>query len=133
MLPFEFVVQGTPISQQAKGSSRRRWMNQVLSAAQQKWPANDDAVECELKMTVVYYYEGAALDTDNMLKPIQDALEGLVYVDDSQVTDITAGKRKLDGSFKIRGLSPELAEGFISDDEFVHIKIEEAPDPQELV
>ncbi len=74
-----------------------------------------------------------ALDTDNMLKPIQDALIGLIYNDDRQITDITAGKRDINGSFRVRGLSSSLAEGFNSNNEFVHVKVEEAPNPQELI
>ena len=88
---------------------------------------------CNVKMTVVYYYDGASLDTDNMLKPIQDSLIGLVFGDDAQVTDITAGKRDLNGSYRVRGISSALAEGFSTNSEFVHIKVEEAPDHQELV
>ncbi|MCY7322951.1 MAG: RusA family crossover junction endodeoxyribonuclease [Phormidesmis sp. CAN_BIN36] len=29
-----------------------------------------------------------ALDVDNIVKPIQDAIIGLAYVDDDQVTDV---------------------------------------------
>jgi Holliday junction resolvase RusA-like endonuclease len=34
----------------------------------------------------VYIYEGTAADVDNIIKPIQDALKGLAYEDDEQVT-----------------------------------------------
>lgn len=133
MLPFEFVVLGTPLSQQAKNSSKQRWKARVRASAQAKWPLGTLPVTYSVRMTVVYYYDGTALDTDNMLKPIQDSLIGLIYNDDSLITDITACKRDLSGSFRIRGLSPSLAEGFMSNGEFVHIRIEEAPDPQELI
>lgn len=133
MLPFEFVVLGTPISSQAKARSKNRWKVLVRTSAQEVWPSGTPPLETELKITVIYYYNGTALDTDNMLKPIQDSLIGVVYVDDSQITDITACKRNINGSFRIKGLSPPLAKGFMHSDDFVHVKIENIPDHQELV
>ncbi|HEX9822196.1 MAG TPA: RusA family crossover junction endodeoxyribonuclease [Methylomirabilota bacterium] len=37
-----------------------------------------------------YLYDEAALDADNILEPIQDALIGIVLDDDSVITDIEA-------------------------------------------
>jgi hypothetical protein len=133
MLPFDFVILGTPLSQQAKNRNLQRWKAHVRTSAQAKWPPQDQPIISNVKITVVYYHDGAALDTDNMLKPIQDALIGLIYNDDRQVTDITAGKRDINGSFRVRGFSSSLAEGFSSNNEFVHVKVEEAPNPQELI
>lgn len=130
-LPFDFVVLGTPRSVQSKSASKQRWKAQVSAAAQVHWVGAP--VTGEVQMKVVYYFIKDPLDTDNMLKPIQDAMNGIIYVDDSQVTDITAGKRRLDGSFRVRGLSPRLAEGFVDGGEFVHIQIQKAPDPEELI
>jgi crossover junction endodeoxyribonuclease RusA len=41
-----------------------------------------------LKLTLVYYHEKEVvlIDHDNMIKPIQDALSGLVYLNDRQIT-----------------------------------------------
>jgi crossover junction endodeoxyribonuclease RusA len=75
---------------------------------------------------------GAPLDVDNMIKPIQDSLVGLVYADDGQVTDAVGKKRKLDGSFRVKGMSTVLAEGFCRGVEFLHICVDNAPDHQEL-
>ena len=33
--------------------------------------------------TITYFFDGAALDVDNIPKPILDALKGVVYFDDS--------------------------------------------------
>jgi Holliday junction resolvase RusA-like endonuclease len=43
----------------------------------------------ELKLTVVYYHErdSVLIDHDDMTKLIQDALAGLVYNKDRQITD----------------------------------------------
>jgi hypothetical protein len=73
------------------------------------------------------------MDNDNMVKPIQDALIGLVYVDDNQITDTRVRKTDLNGAFRVRGMSAVLAEGFCKGTEFLHIKIEEAPDHAEIL
>lgn len=134
MLPFEFIIIGTPVSQQTRKKPRlRQWKNTVRTSAQTRWPPGESPIIQPIKIYVVYYYEGEALDTDNMIKPIQDALKGLVYSDDCIVTDSQAAKRKLDDSFRVRGMSPVLAEGFCTGSEFIHVKILEAPSQEELL
>jgi len=79
--PFEFFVKGPPLSQQTRNPARlREWKAYVRSEAAIRWPA-EAPVEVALKLTVVYYHERAAvlIDHDNLVKPIQDALAGLVY------------------------------------------------------
>ena len=80
-------------------------------------------------MTVVYYHDGVAirLDNDNMVKPIQDALNGLIYVDDRQVLDTVVRKTSLDGTFHVRGMSPVLAQAFSAGVEFLHVMVDHAP------
>jgi crossover junction endodeoxyribonuclease RusA len=68
------------------------------------------------------------MDNDNLVKPIQDALNALVYADDGLITDTSLRKTDLNGRFQVRGMSPILAEGFCSGEEFLHIRIEAAPD-----
>jgi len=73
------------------------------------------------------------LDNDNMLKPIQDALQGVVYANDDQVTDTVVRKTYLDGRFKVRGMSVVLAQGFARGVAFLYIRVEDAPDHVELL
>lgn len=68
-----------------------------------------------------------------MLKPIQDALIGLIYEDDRQITDIAVRKTDINGSFYVRGISPILAEGFSHGLEFLYVRIEVAPSHEELL
>ena len=37
-----------------------------------------------VRISTTYYYEGDTPDVDNIIKPIQDALNGLIFVDDAQ-------------------------------------------------
>ena len=73
------------------------------------------------------------MDNDNMVKPIQDALNGLVYSDDSQITDTRVRKTSIDGRFEVRAMSPVLAGGFVRGVEFIYVRVEAAPDPAELL
>lgn len=129
MLPFEFTVAGPPVSHQTRNKARlRAWQAMVRGAAAKRWAASEPRADA-LRMVVTYYQEGPAirLDNDNMLKPIQDALIGLVYEDDKQLTDTSVRKTNIDGLFYIRGASIALLEAFSAGNEFLHIRIEAAP------
>ena len=130
-LPWEFVTLGIPISVQASGTSRARWKAEVATAAQIAW-GTEQPLDVEVLLQLTYFHEGAPLDVDNMIKPIQDALNGIVYVDDKQVARVVSSRSDLNGSFRVRGLSQALALGFASDGPFVHVKVKPAPDAQEL-
>lgn len=102
MLPFEFTVAGPPISYQTRRSLRLQlWKQTVYTAARWRWPTGAPPLQVPLKLTVCYYHDGVSvrIDNDNMLKPIQDALIGLVYEDDRQITDIQVRKTDINGSF----------------------------------
>lgn len=136
MLPFEFIVEGPPISSQSRNVERLRlWQQEVRMAAAKDWPAQTPPLTKPLKLTVVYYHDGVTvqIDNDNMVKPIQDALIGLIYKDDSQITDTSIRKTDLNGSFRIRGMSLVLAKGFCRGNEFIYIRIELAPTHEELI
>ena len=136
MLPFEFIVDGPPVSYQTRHAARlHAWQRVVRAAAAQRWPANTPPVQVRLSLTVTYYHDGVSvrIDNDNLVKPIQDALNGLVYEDDRQITDTYVRKTDLNGSFRVRGMSPVLAEGFCRDNEFLYIRIDQAPDHEELI
>lgn len=134
MLPFEFIIKGTPVSQQTRSRPRlREWKDRVRASAATRWPPGELPLNQPIKIFAVYYYEGAALDTDNMIKPIQDALKGLVYSDDCVVTDSQAAKRDLNGNYRVKGMSPVLAEGFCYGSEFIYVKILGAPSQEELL
>lgn len=138
MLPFDFVVIGKPVSHQTKERKRlQTWKDQVRSTAESSWKGNPPLGDL-LKVVITHFYdvvsgdESAVPDSDNIVKPIRDALNGLIYVDDYQITDFISRRRNLNGSFRLKGISPALAEGFAQSKEFLHIKIEIAPDPGDL-
>ena len=93
---------------------------------------NGGAVADAVSVTITYYYEDSSPDVDNIIKPIQDALIGVVFNDDDQVVDTKSRKRLIDGSFRIRGASSVLLSAFADGDDFLHIKVDEAPDMEAL-
>ena len=87
-LPWDFIVLGVPASVQSKSPTRLRWKAVVASAARAAWPIGDPPLQDKLQIHITCYHDSAPpLDVDNMLKPIQDALIGIVYLDDDQLTD----------------------------------------------
>ena len=135
-LPFEFVVPGPPVSAQAKPRQRlAAWKRTVRRAAAAKWPKRRRPEKGALRISVCYYHDRVTvrLDNDNVVKPIQDALAGLAFDDDSQVTDTVLRKTCLDGAFRVRGVSSTLWMGFRGGREFLHIVIDKAPDHQVLL
>jgi hypothetical protein len=124
MIPFDFVIEGPPVSHQTRNRARlRAWKQAVRIAAQGYWTAGDPPSGDDLTIVVTNFYATAAPDVDNIVKPIQDALNGLVYGDDHQITDCHTRKRKIDGAFKVQGLSRALADGFVNYKDFIHVKI----------
>lgn len=73
------------------------------------------------------------MDIDNILKPIQDALIGLIYDDDSVITDSLLRKTPLTNPVNASGMSLVLAQGYSLGKPFVYVRIDDAPDHAELL
>ena len=131
-LPWDFSILGVPVSVNARRSSIQRWKGQVHAAAQGAWPAGDAPCACKVQIHITFYHDSAPPDVDNMLKPIQDALCGVVYVDDSQLTDTHGHLRDINDQYRVKGMTPAQAAGFVADTAFVHIRIELPPPAGEL-
>ena len=138
VLPCEFILPGRPVSNQTKDKSKlQAWVKRVRQAASQSW-ASDRPSDEFVRIRLTYYFEArsgnedSVPDSDNIIKPVRTALVSGVYEHDYQVTDVVSRRKNLNGSFRVKGMSPLLAEGFIQGVEFVHVRIEHAPDPADL-
>jgi hypothetical protein len=135
MLPFEFTIEGPPLSGQSANQQRlKEWKQTVLDAAMAVWPPGEPPINVAIQMTLTYYHEGETfrMDCDNMAKPIQDALNKYIYVDDQLVTRANFGKVPIDRSFRVRGMRQVLADAFVRAAPFVYVRIEEAPTQEDL-
>jgi len=75
-------------------------------------------------LRVAYFYVYApAADLDNIVKPIQDALRGIAYVDDVQVIDLVASMRRKSNGERIV-VTTILASGFAGGSDFVHVAVD---------
>lgn len=125
MLPFEFTILGPPVSSQTRNRARlQQWKQDVRAAAQLRVIAGAQPVLEPVQITITYYYEGDSPDVDNIIKPIQDALNGVVFVDDAQLAETKSRKRPLNGSYQIMGASGVLLQGFSDGVGFLHIRVE---------
>lgn len=124
----EFIVTGTPISSGASGRSRERWKHVVSAAAAAALPDEHALVADSVKVTIIYFYVQTDLDLDNIIKPILDALIEVVYVNDFQVTDISAAKRDRTETLFLERASPiileQLATTADNPQDFVYVAIE---------
>jgi crossover junction endodeoxyribonuclease RusA len=132
-MKFEFIVDEPPVSQQARRRERlRAWKVTVREEAEKYWSSERKVDSGPIMLQITYFYDSVAMDVDNIVKPIQDALIGLAYIDDTQVTDVLVRKRDLSGNFRIEYMTPILAEGFGRGNEFLHIVVINNPDQEVL-
>jgi crossover junction endodeoxyribonuclease RusA len=133
MLPFEFTIKGPPVSHQTKNKSAlRNWKQAVRATAVARVQAGSIPTALPVKVTITYYYEGETPDVDNIVKPMQDALCGVVYIDDAQVHESRSRKRLLRGSYVLEGASETLLIAMGEGYAFLHVRVEEAKEEKEL-
>lgn len=127
LLPFEFVVQGVPRSQEAR--SVGRWKERVRAAAAAAWPSGQRALSDELSVAIVYFHVGQAnIDVENMAKPILDALVELVYWDDRVVSEVVSRRTPLDEAMMIEDAYEELVEALRDAKDVVYVAVRDRPD-----
>jgi crossover junction endodeoxyribonuclease RusA len=122
-MQFEFLIPKRPVSLQARNRANlQKWKDFVFSEASKMWTGGKP-YSGELHITIVYLCGKDPVDADNVIKPIQDALEGLVYDKDDQITDVESHRRPLTGTFDITNFPPLLIQGITSGNECVYVKI----------
>ena len=132
MLPFEFVVFDRPRSQGSSNAQRGGpWQTKVKNAAAARWgtqPPVADALAVSIAYLSVNFQPGGSHpDIDNIAKPIVDALEGLIYINDAAVTDVLCRRRDLYGDLQILHPSQLLLVSAMRNVEFVHVIVDNAP------
>jgi endodeoxyribonuclease RusA len=81
----------------------------------------------ELCLTIAFFYGATLVDVDNIVKLILDSIKGLIYKDDSQVTDLISRRRSLAGPYRIEIDSPPLTEALDRRQEFLYIRVTNPP------
>jgi crossover junction endodeoxyribonuclease RusA len=128
-MKFEFLIPERPVSVQARRRQRvREWQQFVADQAAKTWeqaPITDQ----HLQLTLVYLCGDAPVDTDNIIKPILDALKGLIYEDDVQITDVESRRRPLASLFdyNVDKWPDQLLQGLLSGNECVYVRLSDQP------
>lgn len=120
-----FVVLGIPRSPTSK--SRSTWQAHVRGSAVKEWGAQP-LVTDHVSVVLVHFFKDGALDVDNMIKPILDALSGIVFEDDRQVAQVLARKTELVTGRQVLNASPDVVAAIERGADFVYVSVESAPE-----
>ncbi len=123
---FEFLIERRPLSLQTKSRENlQQWKTFVKSEAAKNWHLPLIA-EKYLHISIVYLCDDSPPDVDNIVKPILDALVGLIYKDDIQVADVESHRRYLSDDIDATNLPSLLQYGVLKGEECVYVKIEDS-------
>ncbi len=111
----------------------KAWKVTVRQEAEKYWSSGQLPAIGLVMLKVTYFYDSVAIDVDNIVKPIQDAVIGLAYIDDGQIIDVLIRQRDLSGNFEVENITPILAEGFARGNEFIYIVVTDAPGQEVIV
>jgi crossover junction endodeoxyribonuclease RusA len=134
MLHLEFTVEGPPVSHQTRDKGNlAKWKGIIRAEAERCW-GTKSPLTCKLKCTIINFHEGnvSSLDDDNMVKPIRDAMNRLVYADDSQICYSETIQVSIDAAIKLRRASGILLAAFSKGEVFLYVRIDDAPDVIQL-
>jgi crossover junction endodeoxyribonuclease RusA len=106
--------------------SFQTWKEAVRAEAVKAWAGRRMIKDVHLSLTLVYLYRAGPVDVDNIIKPIQDALEGIVLSNDILVTDVDSHRRLVPGRFSLKRVPPLLASALVSARDCVYVRIGEA-------
>jgi hypothetical protein len=125
-LPFEFLIPRRPVSLQAQRRGLQAWKNFVHSEAQKVWQGSSPIQNTNLQLTLVYLCDDYPPDTDNIIKPIQDALVGLVFEDDHLISDVDSHRRFISDPIDFINLPLLLQQGVLIGKECVYVKVSQS-------
>ena len=122
---FEFVIPRRPLSLQTPNRANlQEWKRYVGERAAEAWGPPAPLTRWDLHLTLVFLCESAPIDADNIIKPIQDALSGVVYDDDIMVVDVESHRRFFSEIVDLTDLPPLLLAAVLRGEECVYVRVE---------
>jgi Endodeoxyribonuclease RusA len=115
---FRIWVAGRPQSGQKRGSNSN-YVLRIREAAAALVPAPTKSPRIDVE---IWFRSDSVsrADVDNVIKPVLDALVGVVYVDDRQVRSVRAVAVPTDDAISMSGWAPrEIFDRFFRDEEFL--------------
>lgn len=127
--PIEFIVQGTPVSLQAKrAASRAAWMERVKAASTGALPEYHMASSNRMSVTLFFLPpEEMQGDIDNIVKPILDAMCRHVFIDDKQVERVVVQKFEPGRVFSFTDPSETFAKALAGAKPALYVKVSNNP------
>jgi crossover junction endodeoxyribonuclease RusA len=121
---FEMLIPRRPLSHQVKNRENlQAWKDYIYGRARSEWSLGTPHANSGLQLTLVYLCGDYPADIDNIIKPIQDALIGVVYADDALICDVDSHRRLLSDPIDIMNLPPLLIAGFALGEECIYIRV----------
>jgi Holliday junction resolvase RusA-like endonuclease len=135
VLPIEFLVLSRPMSLQTNSRVRfQSWKSQVRAEAAKAWGGRPILSEGEFHLTIVHlHHDVSTPDVDNIIKPIQDALEGVVLFNDNLVSDVESHRRMAGGRFEPARLPELLVDALDSSLDCVYVRLADAAKLEDLL
>jgi hypothetical protein len=127
--PFEFIVQGTPVSfQRSNTAAKQEWKELVRSASSNKLPAMHFATDKPLSVTLYYYPEDRmAGDIDNIVKLTLDGMMPHLYQDDAQIERLVVQKFERGRIFSFTDPSDTLAACLLGPKPALYVRVSNDP------
>lgn len=131
----EFLIPRMPVSHQCKNKeNRNKWMEYVSSKGKIAWNGKDIITDKKLKFLMIYLTDTTMPgDINNFVKPIQDALNEKIYIDDVLIKDVSAHMRFLDEPNEPAGLPEILGKAIITGNPCVYVAIYDSIELSEVV
>ncbi len=124
------MVMGTPLSQGASPKGKRVWKAHVAVAAAAGAVCG---YLCPLSVTVAYFCPKLGVDIDNILKPILDAMKGVLYQDDRQIVHVESIAIEFGEAARIRDTTAAIAQGLATGTDFILVRLRPAKSTEELL
>jgi len=127
--PLEFVIQATPISSAGSSEARERWERIVGEHARKRlaglvdWYWLDDRVT---SVTILYFPIAAMQgDIDNIVKPILDGMNSVVYPDDKIVERVLVQRFEPGVPWSFSGVTSQLGRALDTQRPVVYIRVDD--------
>lgn len=128
-MAFRFIVPGVPVSVQAKrAESKESWKKSVrIAALNGKPPGWEHQKVDKCIVYISYFFRDGAVDLDNIIKPILDAMIDVAYSDDRKVSAIVLRSVDLDYVVLKNEVQAWLSKSMETKTDFTVIDIAYAP------
>jgi len=130
LYPFELIMQATPLSLQSKDNKRRAaWKDFVSEAARVRQNEVAPMVFLDERPlgATIFYFAPAPMegDIDNIVKPILDAMNKIIYPDDRLIERVIVQKFEPGVPRAFEALSEQLAIALDTAPPVVYLRIDD--------